>query len=324
MGVKDLVGFFEPPATALGTPTRSESQSGRRKPTATLTSATRIVPYAPGPAHFIQHQTRQVFPHNNDEHDGLPFARNGDFVTSSDDPSIEFTADVTDEYHRPGNATTLLSSISNNVQTKSSLIRRHASGHEADTPESDTQFLLSKGNHTYPQDGNAIVASSSFDHKHTILPPPKQVKARIISPHSPIPAVTIFSRKAATLFLPKLDDYLAALPLPHPPPLPSTNRGKDEDIGIFPPMDRLLSSGRSLEDLETNSGIPPSWRNRKTILGGLANLLLGIMVRHMFSFLPMLTYVLLASGIQRVSGLLQLTWFVQHCASFCVDIEHHW
>ena len=281
MGVKDVVGFFEPPATVLGTPARPESQSSRRKPTATLTTATGIVPYTPGPAHFVQHQTRQVFPHNSDEHDGLPFTRNDDFVTSNDDRSIEFTADVTDEYHRPGNAT-LLSSISNNVQSRSSLIRRHASGHEADTSESETQFLLSKGNYPYLQDGNPVVASSSFGHKHTILPPPEQIKARIVSPHSPIPAVTIFSRKAATLFLPKLDDYLAALPLPHFPLLHSISRGKDKDIGIFPPMDRLLSLGRTLEDLETNSGTPPSWRNRKTILGGLVNLFLGIMVRHMF------------------------------------------
>jgi hypothetical protein len=49
-------------------------------------------------------------------------------------------------------------------------------------------------------------------------------------------------------------------------------------------MDRLVSLGRTLEDLETNSDVPPWWRNRKTLLGGLGNFFLGIMVCQFLSF----------------------------------------
>jgi hypothetical protein len=87
-------------------------------------------------------------------------------------------------------------------------------------------------------------------------------------------------------------------------------------------MDRLKSSERTLEDLESNSAITPAWRNRKTILGGLVNLLLGIMVRQMF--LSLATADISASGIQRVSEFLQLAWSVQYRANFCIDIKHHW
>ena len=271
MGIKDLVGLSEPPATAQenASPPESPTSTGSLRPA----------------ARFIQHQTGQVFPSNKVEFEGLPFAPtnyltiSGDFP--HDDHSLELTADVTDELPpHPTNTSALPLSTEDKLQSKSSLFRRHASGHEPDAPNSDMQFLLSKMDHTYPPYDNTVVASSSsVGHKHTLLPHAQRLRTHAPSPHTPIPAVTVFSRNAAPLFLPKLDDYLAALPPPHFSP---PSRGRDKDIGIFPPLDRLVSSGRTLEDLETNRPIIPSWRNRQTILGGLVNIFLGIMVRQMF------------------------------------------
>lgn len=285
MGVKDLVGLFEPPVTAYGTTTRSESQSESPRSSAAVTATVH-----PTPARFIRHQTRQsVRPSNGNVPEGLPSTPINDFMTSNDHPEddrfLEYTADVTDEVLHSVNTSHLLSSTGDNVQARTSLIRRHPSSHEPDASDSYTQSLLSKVNYAYPPDDNTVVASSSsVGHQYTILPVTERVRTRS-SPHSPIPAVIVFSRKAATLFLPELDDYLTALPPPRFPPLPSRSTPKDKDVRIFPPMDRLVSLGRTLEDLETNSVIRPFWRNRKTLLGGLVNLFLGIMVRQMFLFL---------------------------------------
>ena len=207
--------------------------------------------------------------------DGLPFTPDDDFTKSNDhsydDNPLELTTDVADELP----PRTLLSSIGDPLQAKSSLIRRHPSGHEPDAPDSDMQSLLSQVDHIYPP---AIVASSSssVDHEHSVIPPER---SKTFSSHTPVPAVTVFSRKAAPLFLPKLDNYLAALPPPSFHLLPSRGTKKHKDVGIFPPMDRLVASGRTLSDLETNSTITPPWRRGQTVLGGLRNLFLGIMVR---------------------------------------------
>jgi hypothetical protein len=48
---------------------------------------------------------------------------------------------------------------------------------------------------------------------------------------------------------------------------------------MFRPMEQLQESGKSLDDLEVNSTIAPSWRNRKTILGSAINVIIGILVR---------------------------------------------
>ncbi|KAL4242145.1 hypothetical protein ABKN59_001961 [Abortiporus biennis] len=45
---------------------------------------------------------------------------------------------------------------------------------------------------------------------------------------------------------------------------------------MFPPMDRLEASGRSLEDLEVNAQIPSFWRNRNFIFSALVSGALGV------------------------------------------------
>ncbi|KAI0032741.1 hypothetical protein K488DRAFT_78307 [Vararia minispora EC-137] len=45
---------------------------------------------------------------------------------------------------------------------------------------------------------------------------------------------------------------------------------------MFPPMDRLRATGKSLEDLEENRRVVPAWRNRATLLGVFSEIILDI------------------------------------------------
>jgi len=92
--------------------------------------------------------------------------------------------------------------------------------------------------------------------------------------HRPVPATTLFARDAKPLYLPKLDSYLSTIPKPKF----AGDRSSSNHPRMFAPMDRLAASGRSLEDLETNSEIPPFWRDRKTLLGSAVGAVIGITV----------------------------------------------
>ncbi|THV07730.1 hypothetical protein K435DRAFT_772567 [Dendrothele bispora CBS 962.96] len=95
---------------------------------------------------------------------------------------------------------------------------------------------------------------------------------RTSGPHKPVPAILLFARNASPLYLPKLDAYLSTIPKPKF----IGDRGTSKNPRMFAPMDRLAASGRSLEDLETNSEVPPFWRNRKTLLGSAVGAVIGI------------------------------------------------
>ncbi|KIY64816.1 hypothetical protein CYLTODRAFT_357890 [Cylindrobasidium torrendii FP15055 ss-10] len=90
-------------------------------------------------------------------------------------------------------------------------------------------------------------------------------------PHKPVPATEVFARKSPRLHLPKLDAFLATL---EPPSFlePGSKWPKDQ---MFIPMDKLGKDGRTLDDLELNSEVPPFWRNRATLLGSAVNTVLG-------------------------------------------------
>ncbi|KAH9486975.1 hypothetical protein JR316_0001041 [Psilocybe cubensis] len=93
----------------------------------------------------------------------------------------------------------------------------------------------------------------------------------------PVPALSVFSRNAYPLWLPKLDHHIALLSAPY------LDDGVDSRLdGMFPPMDDLAKTGRSIDDLETNSTVAPAWRNRTSIIGGSTNFLIGFLVRTMF------------------------------------------
>ncbi|SRR6266403_1103057 len=112
-------------------------------------------------------------------------------------------------------------------------------------------------------------------------PPSQCATYRDPRDHMPISAPTLFSRHAAPLSLPQLDKYISSLPLPafssHSRTNPDAKRVK------FLPLDRLASTGTSIESLETNYKEKPSWRNRSLILGGLVNTVLGVTVGSLHS-----------------------------------------
>ena len=96
------------------------------------------------------------------------------------------------------------------------------------------------------------------------------VATLIPSDHTPVPATVVFSRRAAPLYLPKLDKYLSSIPPPEFRDIPQSQ-------SMFSPMDKLAKAGKSLDNLETNTR-PYTWRNRNTVLGAIVSMVLGITV----------------------------------------------
>ncbi|KAJ6519781.1 hypothetical protein C8R45DRAFT_952705 [Mycena sanguinolenta] len=92
---------------------------------------------------------------------------------------------------------------------------------------------------------------------------------RTTAPHTPIPATTVFARNAPSLSLPTLDAHLEHLPKVT---LPSVGA----QPAMFPPMEQLVKSGSTLEDLENNFKVAPWYRNRNTLLGSAVNAILGV------------------------------------------------
>jgi hypothetical protein len=149
----------------------------------------------------------------------------------------------------------------------------------------DTKVPLRQ--HIYPPDSSPYNRPTLFSTRAESYATTSGTSTRS---HIPIPATTVFSRKAAPIHLPKLDNYLSALPKPEF----LEERKRDEAAGdsddqgnksipkrrqgMFPPMDRLKDSGMSLEDLEFNNDIPPIWRDRKTLLRQVMNLAIGALV----------------------------------------------
>jgi hypothetical protein len=98
--------------------------------------------------------------------------------------------------------------------------------------------------------------------------------------HRPIPALVVFSRDAYPLNLPKLDHYLVSIPSS-----PLGQDDNDDSAVMFPPLDQLVETGLSIDDLENNSTIAPVWRNPVSILGSLQNLMIGLLVSPVVKFL---------------------------------------
>ncbi|EKM61097.1 uncharacterized protein PHACADRAFT_82700 [Phanerochaete carnosa HHB-10118-sp] len=90
--------------------------------------------------------------------------------------------------------------------------------------------------------------------------------------HNPIPATTVFARNAAPLSFPQLDAHLAAIP----PSSFHSQASKDGKASMFPPLQLLAATKKTLEDLETNSQILPWYGNRNKIFGALTSLTLSI------------------------------------------------
>ncbi|KAK0464168.1 hypothetical protein IW261DRAFT_1524303 [Armillaria novae-zelandiae] len=121
-----------------------------------------------------------------------------------------------------------------------------------------------KSDQCLPMDSDSDTLKSALIQRHNA----KQITV----PHTPVAVTDLFARKAAPLHLPKLDKYLSSLQ----PPDFLRDDSKWDKSSMFPPMDRLALTGSSLDDLETNSKVPVSWRDRKTILGSAVGIVLGV------------------------------------------------
>src|SRR6267154_96660 len=134
----------------------------------------------------------------------------------------------------------------------------------ADVSDDSEERLLSP--HSYPPSQRSTFSGRTPD-----------LSYRDPRDHAPISAPTVFSRQAAPLSLPQLDKYISSLPLPAFSSRISRIRA-DTKREKFVPLDRLASTGRSVEALETNYKRKPAWRNCNLILAGLVNTVLGVTV----------------------------------------------
>jgi len=106
-----------------------------------------------------------------------------------------------------------------------------------------------------------------------LLPTPKDPSAAV---HRPVPALTLFGRNAAPLYLPKLDKYLSSLPAPEFTKW--KGKEKEKDVPIFPPMEQLAASKRTIDDLEHNSTITPVWRDKSFWFSLAKDAVIGVVV----------------------------------------------
>ncbi len=155
--------------------------------------------------------------------------------------------------------------------------RTHDFGRSSWTIESETvvdgdhhemKVLSSRGT-TITEALPIISPSSTITNNPTLL-------HHHLGPHSPIAASVVFSRNASPLSFPDLDKNIASLPAPS---FPSSVLSAGQDTSIFPPMELLAASGKSLEDLENNSQIPHWWQSRNTLFGAMVSIALSITVR---------------------------------------------
>jgi len=122
-------------------------------------------------------------------------------------------------------------------------------------------------------DDGATLAGSYSAH---LLPTPKDPSAAV---HRPVPAPTLFGRNTVPLYLPKLDKYLSSLPAPEFTKW--KGKGKEKDVPMFPPMEQLAASKRTIDDLEHNSTITPGWRDRIFWFSLANDTAIGVVVRHL-------------------------------------------
>ena len=115
-------------------------------------------------------------------------------------------------------------------------------------------------------------ATFTGSHSEHLLTTQKDPSAAV---HRPVPAPTLFGRNAAPLYLPKLDKYLSSLQAPEF----TKWKGKGKDIPMFPPMEQLAASKRTIDDLERNSTVTPAWRDSNFWFSLANDAVIGIVVR---------------------------------------------
>lgn len=132
---------------------------------------------------------------------------------------------------------------------------------------------------SFDSDSPRTASTLSFTFKSDKARPTSNIsQTRPSYVNSPVPATSVFAKDAPPLYLPSLDEYLTTLPAPSFAPVTSGIEHKDSKLDMFPPMDRLAATGKTIQDLETNTTIAPAWRNRNSYLSSLVSVALGATV----------------------------------------------
>ncbi|KAI0082304.1 hypothetical protein K474DRAFT_1655685 [Panus rudis PR-1116 ss-1] len=315
MPVKDLVGLYEKRSQRGGSAAPLGRQSNVRNtsahPLASDSSSMHNDPPST-PARFLVHPTRssntlnsiprrsgsqsqshaiqaELPPHElTTQHTKFTTVNDNYILVSSAKVSDlpEMSSDVTDEI--PYNPPSLKASASK-VHPSSPPPPSYSADYEMsnlapnrqltpwDSDSSSTIRPRSPYRRPLSLDGSGSLASTSTAIKRDS---PSQFSSLLtLGTHEPVPVSVIFARNAAPLYLPDLDERIEKLP---PPVLPApssdkglSRNGKGKGSTMFPPMDVLAASGKTVEDLEHNAQIAPGWRNRNTIFGILINAILG-------------------------------------------------
>ena len=255
MTVRDLVQQFERASSISRPPPSSRTMSSTRS--SSLASSSRsanLSPPPPSPARFIRQPNAPRNPsHRNSSASRSTLLSSATTLTTSHDIhddsrfAPEHTADIAD------------------TNTESSNTLRDTIPRTTSPPP-------------YWDEKDELLEKSSpnlKDVKSPLSPPStsRRVTYPHFPPHTPVPSSQLFAEDAAPLHLPRLDQYLSTLQ----PPTFVNMKGKEDSM--FPPMDKLAASERTLEDLETNTTVAPFWRNRTTILGAALNIIVGFTVR---------------------------------------------
>ena len=321
MAVKDLVGLFEaqsPPESS-----RSSRRVSFRRRSHSPTSAPQT------PARFLRHPLLSEEPRPGRTADGLP-RRNmtsgpvreldavedlemhdppgDDTVVSqrhTDSPEVlsftrtssrrlgDMSTDVTDERlylesNAPEssrrNSTTVIGSSGAEYEMHSFL----AAPRTTLEASHSSHVLRPRSPFRSKSDATSLASTSTAVQSLPALP---RLPNDALGIHHPIPATTVFARSALPLSLPALDRYISRLPPPSLPSIPPRGKGKEKYYGMFPPLDQLEATGRTIEDLENNSVVSSWWKNRNSILSSLVNGALGVTVSQIRALrFPQLTF----------------------------------
>ncbi|EMD42109.1 hypothetical protein CERSUDRAFT_110652 [Gelatoporia subvermispora B] len=299
MAVRELVGRYESKSEV---PSPSTTNKERKEEDALLhpESSSIPTPHARLHVHPLLRRREPSGHDDIDDIDGLPAATVSDFLTRESHGRErakqgvnEESADVADE--RSAASTGFATSTTAQSSWRPSWERGNGTYHEnavSDASQaielhpllpvassSTSQPLSSKRLNfdSYPGSSNShdtlpLSANTSLRASTATLVP----ASGHLGPHTPIAANTIFSRKAAPLSIPRLDNYIASLPAPSFPTIEGKGKGKATSADMLPPMDQLAASCKSLTDLEHNATVAPFFRNRDTILSSLVSIAVGV------------------------------------------------
>lgn len=278
--VKDLVQQYER-STSLSIPS-PVSQGRTQSPEAvdTLSSIGYSDILRPRPARFLNHAAPVIFNGGSAQQatskpDSVPSHTSSRTIPQSKPSTLSTTTlKIRDDQVEKSISSPPQSTESSKLSTRQ--VSRQAFFDSSATliPTTDFDSKIGDSLYTYPprtRDTNGNnTQNAGFD------PTSEQhyKKRRHHPAHKPVPIIKVFSRRAPPLSLPKLDRYISALPAPF------FRDDEDEKPSeqMFPPMDALGKTGRSLEDLENNSTVTPVWRNSSSIFASSTNFIIGFLV----------------------------------------------